>query len=130
MDGIPNITEKSITTNVVVANKSTIVLGGLINREDATSVEKIPILGDIPILGFLFTSKAFKEGKSELVFFITPQIVDPKENNQEKLFNEKTTFKQKVDRRFEDERKELKRDNSNTKQKNLHQQRVNEILGM
>ncbi len=137
VDGIPNITEKSITTNVVVANKSTIILGGLVNREDATSVEKIPLLGDIPILGFLFTSKAFKEGKSELAFFITPEIVDPKLNSQEKLFTQKTEFKSKVDKTFEEKTNEEKTqkvkkqiENKQNDVKSLHQKRVNELLGL
>ncbi len=69
VDGIPSFTEKSIKTNVIVGNGSTIVLGGLISSS-SQDVDKIPLLGDIPILGALFTSKAFREGKSELVFFI------------------------------------------------------------
>lgn len=100
VDGIPSFTEKSITTNVVVGNNSTIVLGGLINRSNSDSVDKIPLLGDIPILGKLFTSKSFKEGKSELVFFITPEIVDARNNNQENLLNNKSRFAKKIDEKF------------------------------
>ncbi len=90
VDGIPSFTEKSIKTNVVVGNQSTIVLGGLISNSSSKDIEKIPLLGDIPILGMLFTSKSFKEGKSELVFFITPEIVDPHDNNQLDNFDKKT----------------------------------------
>ena len=134
VDGIPNITEKSITTNVVVANKSTIVLGGLINRKNASDIEKIPLLGDIPVLGFLFTSKAFKEGKSELVFFITPEIVDPKSNNQQQEFLQKTTFTKAIDKKFENDKKEVEKEknksfNKKEDSQNLHEQRVKEILG-
>ncbi|UTJ06231.1 type II and III secretion system protein [Arcobacter roscoffensis] len=138
VDGIPNITEKSITTNVVVANKSTIVLGGLINRKNASDIEKIPLLGDIPVLGFLFTSKAFKEGKSELVFFITPEIVDPKANNQQQEFLQKTTFTKAIDEKFESDKKAVQKEKNksfnnkeNTKEdsQSLHEQRVKEILG-
>lgn len=107
VDGIPNIVEKSITTNVVVGNKSTIILGGLINRENAKDLQKIPLLGDIPVLGFLFTSQSFKEGKSELVFFITPEIVDPKTNSQTDVFAKKTDFVEKVDKKFEKQNKEI-----------------------
>lgn len=90
VDGIPSFTEKSIKTNVVVGNQSTIVLGGLISNSSSKDIEKIPLLGDIPILGMLFTSKSFKEGKSELVFFITPEIVDPHNNNQLDNLEKKT----------------------------------------
>lgn len=82
VDGIPSFTEKSIKTNVVVDNLSTIILGGLITSNNSKDIEKIPLLGDIPILGALFTSKAFRQGQSELVFFITPEIVDSRNNNQ------------------------------------------------
>ncbi len=89
VDGIPSFTEKSIQTNVIAGNNSTIVLGGLINSQNSKDIDKIPLLGDIPILGYLFTSQSFREGKSELVFFITPEIVDPKNNNQNDLLLEK-----------------------------------------
>ncbi len=109
VDGIPSFTEKSIKTNVVAANNTTIVLGGLINTQNAKDIDKIPLLGDIPIIGFLFTSKAFREGKSELVLFMTPEIVDPKVNNEEKLFQEKVEFLKDLDLKFDDE-KEKKED--------------------
>lgn len=88
VDDIPSFTEKEIVTNVLAKNGSTIVLGGLVSNENSYDVDKIPFLGDIPILGFVFTSKAFKEGKSELVFFITPEIVDPSNNNQNTLYQD------------------------------------------
>ncbi len=113
VDGIPNFTEKSIRTNVVAANNSTIVLGGLINTQNSKDIDKIPLLGDIPILGFLFTSKAFREGKSELVFFITPEIVDPKSNNEKEFFNEKTQFLGELDLKYDE--------NENKKEKLLVQ---------
>ncbi len=89
---IPNITEKSIETNVVVGNKSTIILGGLSSENNSETTDKIPVLGDIPLLGKLFTSQSFKEGKSELVFFITPEIVDPQETNNINELKQKTSF--------------------------------------
>ncbi|PLY04796.1 MAG: hypothetical protein C0625_15570 [Arcobacter sp.] len=82
VDNIPAITNKSIETTVIIKNNSTIVLGGIINSKNTKDLEKIPLLGEIPILGFLFKSSSFKEGKSELVFFITPEIVSASSNNQ------------------------------------------------
>lgn len=151
-DGIPNFTEKSIHTNVVVGNKSTIVLGGLINRDNAKDVDKIPLLGDIPVLGFMFTSKSFKEGKSELVFFITPEVVDPKDNNQKELLTNTIAFSGEIDKKFDkdfrksfddkkddklEEKKEEKKvievkelpKEQRLTQKELHEQRVQAILG-
>ena len=74
---------ESIDTNVIIKDKSTIVLGGLVNQNDAKSYWKIPFLGDIPVLGALFRSKSFQNGKSELVFFIVPEIVDPSLSGEE-----------------------------------------------
>jgi pilus assembly protein CpaC len=77
VDGIPGFNTQSIDTNVIIKDKATIILGGLVNQNDAKNYLKIPFLGDIPILGALFRSKSFQSGKSELVFFIVPEIVDP-----------------------------------------------------
>jgi len=140
VDGIPNFKEKSIKTNVVIGDQSTIVLGGLVNSQNARDVDKIPVLGDVPVLGFLFTSKSFREGQSELVFFITPEIVDAKTNSQQNLFQQKAGFAKKLDFRFEDEKeKELKEKRAkkvakaNAKKEltsqELHEQRVKEMLG-
>ena len=50
------------------------VISGLLRAEDSEAYEKIPFLGDIPILGELFTSRNFKEGRSELIILVTPTI--------------------------------------------------------
>ena len=83
---LPAKTDKSIKTNVMIANGSTIVLGGLISNTHSKDFDKIPLLGDIPIIGELFQSKAFQDGDSELIFFITPTIVDTYSNNQDKEY--------------------------------------------
>lgn len=139
VDGIPSFTEKSIKTNVVVANQSTIILGGLISSSSSKDIDKIPLLGDIPILGMLFTSKAFKEGKSELVFFITPEIVDPKNNDQFERFDKKTSFtkeleinKNEFEEEIVEENKELPEEKAvetNLDSRAEHEKRVKEILG-
>merc|ERR1711879_1109451 len=82
VDDIPSFLENEVVTNILAKNGSTIVLGGMLSSENSYDAEKIPLLGDIPILGKLFTSEAFREGKSELVFFLTPEVVDPSTNNQ------------------------------------------------
>jgi len=93
VDGIPGFSNQSINTFVIVQNKATVVLGGLVNKNDAQNYWKIPLLGDIPILGTLFKSKSFQSGKSELVFFIIPEIVDPAFNeNLVKLESTKNTM--------------------------------------
>jgi pilus assembly protein CpaC len=110
VDGIPSFSEKSINTKVIAANQSTIVLGGLINSSNAKDINKIPLLGDIPILGYLFKSESFKNGESELVFFITPEIVNPSDNNQQDELKEKTLFAKVIKEKFNKKIKEQRAD--------------------
>jgi general secretion pathway protein D len=67
--------DRVATTTVVVADSDTVVLGGLIRDEITETVNKIPVLGDIPVLGWLFKSKNSGDQKSNLLLFITPHIV-------------------------------------------------------
>lgn len=135
VDGIPSFTEKSIKTNVVVVNQSTIILGGLISSNNSKDIEKIPLLGDIPILGALFTSKAFKEGKSELVFFITPEIVDPRNNNQLNVLETKrnaaeTLEIEKVEKKDKPKENKIEtQEISEVEDNSEHENRVKDILG-
>lgn len=73
---IPGFATQSIETNVIIKKNNTVILGGLTNEQNLKDDSKVPLLGDIPILGWLFRSKDYQEGKNELVFFITPEIVE------------------------------------------------------
>jgi general secretion pathway protein D len=75
--GIPifNTLDRSAKTTVVVGDSDTVVIGGLIRDKIQESVSKIPILGDIPVLGWLFKSKTTQIDKTNLVVFMTPHIV-------------------------------------------------------
>lgn len=74
----PALLSRKTSTEFNVRAGETIVLSGLIQRENSTSVEKVPFLGDIPILGALFRSKKFQNKETELVIFVTPTVVDSK----------------------------------------------------
>ena len=63
-------------SNVRVKDGETLVLGGLIQEHNSTSVGKIPILGDIPVIGFFFRDTHTQKTKEELVIMITPHIID------------------------------------------------------
>jgi general secretion pathway protein D len=71
----PTTTKRSVKTNAIINHAETIILGGLIKSADGNTVTKIPILGDIPILGKLFTSKGNSNSKVNVVIYITPYIV-------------------------------------------------------
>ncbi len=77
--------ERNIKTSVVVADHDTLVLGGLIRDNNSDVVSKIPILGDIPILGWLFRSKKTQAQKTNLLIFITPHIIRQAEHIREIL---------------------------------------------
>jgi len=71
----PTTTKRSVKTNAIINHAETIILGGLIKSADGNTITKIPILGDIPILGKLFTSKGNSNSKVNVVIYITPYIV-------------------------------------------------------
>ncbi|WBU42016.1 type IV pilus secretin PilQ [Marinobacter alkaliphilus] len=73
--GIPSINTNSVTTQVLVANGETVVLGGIFQSEVATQTTKTPFLGDIPYLGRLFKRTEHIDERSELLIFITPKII-------------------------------------------------------
>ena len=72
---IPTIDTTELTTQVLVGNGETVVLGGVFKNEELVKVEKVPLLGDIPYLGNLFKSKANTQQKTETLIFITPRIL-------------------------------------------------------
>ena len=73
----PIFTTRKVTTSVSVFDGSTVVLGGLM-REDVQKVQdKVPILGDIPILGRLFRSSVDQHTKTNLVMFVTARLMNP-----------------------------------------------------
>jgi general secretion pathway protein D len=69
------LAKRQIKTNIVVPNGDTAVLGGLTKDNDIEEVTKVPLLGDIPILGWLFKSRRTQKVKSNLMVFLTPKIV-------------------------------------------------------
>lgn len=75
--GAPGILTRRTETEMNVVAGQTIVLSGLLSAESSEDVNKLPGLGDIPYLGALFRSKNFRNQKTELVIFVTPEVVVP-----------------------------------------------------
>ena len=73
--GVPAINTRQISTNVLVKNGRTIVLGGIYEENNEEGSQRIPFLSKIPLLGLIFQQKNRKEGKRELLIFVTPRIV-------------------------------------------------------
>ncbi len=73
--GVPSIDTNKVNTQVLVENGGTVVIGGVYSQTQSNGVSKVPLLGDIPVLGYLFRSTAVLDNKSELLVFITPKII-------------------------------------------------------
>jgi Tol biopolymer transport system component len=73
--GLPELTTRQSTTEVTVTEGETLVLGGLRQQETINTVTKVPLLGDIPMLGFLFRREEKRVNHSVLTIFITPQVL-------------------------------------------------------
>jgi type IV pilus assembly protein PilQ len=78
--GIPSIDTNEITSNVLVNNGQTVVLGGIYTEESSGSITKVPFFGDLPFAGRLFRNDTETSNKAELLIFITPKIIDEQLN--------------------------------------------------
>jgi type IV pilus assembly protein PilQ len=72
---VPSIDTRSVETQVLVNNGQTVVLGGIYETEQSEDYRKVPFLGDIPLVGYLFRNTSRVSNKSELLIFVTPKIL-------------------------------------------------------
>ncbi|MCZ7591796.1 MAG: type II and III secretion system protein [Kiritimatiellae bacterium] len=91
---VPIITKREINAQIAVQSRNTIVLGGLISTDKTRSRAKVPLLGDIPLLGALFRSDSREESRTELLVLITPYVLmTPDEAREETVrIHDRTTF--------------------------------------
>ena len=75
VQGIPALDTQSAETKVLVADGGTVVIGGIIVTQQQTSMNQVPVLGSLPVIGYLFREKAVTINSSELLFFLTPRII-------------------------------------------------------
>ena len=75
-DAGPALRTRKTETEFNVMQGGTIVLSGLLTRDVNAAIDKVPFLGDIPVLGALFRSRRFQNNETELVVFVTPHAVD------------------------------------------------------
>ena len=79
------IATRKVETNIVVPNNRTVVLGGLMKDDDLEIIRKVPLLGDIPLLGWLFKSRRTQRVKTNMLIFLTPKIIRNTMDQQELL---------------------------------------------
>lgn len=73
--GVPSVDTNKVNTQVLVENGGTVVIGGVYTQVQTDGVDKVPLLGDIPVLGYFFRRSAKLSSKNELLVFITPKIL-------------------------------------------------------
>lgn len=73
--GQPSIRKNEATTEILLADGETAVIGGILSIDRGTTIDRIPLFGDIPLIGWLFTKRTLREEKRELIIFITPKVV-------------------------------------------------------
>jgi type IV pilus assembly protein PilQ len=72
---IPSIDTRKVSSQVLVDNGETVVLGGIYEETNTKTKTKVPLLGDVPLLGVLFRNNSFTDNKKELLVFVTPKIL-------------------------------------------------------
>lgn len=98
--GVIPITKRTASTTVVVKDQQTVVIGGLMRDEFVTSKDKVPILGDIPILGVLFSSTSTTKRKTNLLLVLTPHVIR-EQADLRRIFERKMQERQEfIDRYF------------------------------
>jgi pilus assembly protein CpaC len=75
VNGIPGLTKRRAETEVNLRAHETLVIAGLLSEETSKNADKLPALGDVPVLGQLFRSRLFRDRRTDLVVFITPRFV-------------------------------------------------------
>ncbi|MFT3914356.1 MAG: type II secretion system secretin GspD [Anaeromyxobacteraceae bacterium] len=95
----PTTSKRSMKTQVVAKDQSTIVIGGLIQERAVRSVRKVPLLGSIPILGWLFRDEVTTKTKTNLLLFLTPYIIRGEEDYR-KIYERKRKEQQEFVEQF------------------------------
>ena len=131
-DGLPAVNSRSAETTVILENGETLAIGGLIKKDELKSVREIPILAEIPILGKLFSAEEKNNIETELMIFITPEIIKDKDYSKiEKETKNSKEIKYLNTQDDADKKKEIKgekENNSNREFKTLNNKEIEEIL--
>ena len=88
----PTITKRSTKTSVVVRDNQTVVIGGLIQENEEETVTKMPFLGDLPLLGWLFKTSNVTKNKTNLIVFLNPHVIKEPERLAEITKDEQKEF--------------------------------------
>jgi type IV pilus secretin PilQ/predicted competence protein len=81
--GLPSETTSEVTTNILVKDGDTVVIGGLIEESDTLQEKRVPLLGSLPLVGWLFRREETQTKRTEIIVLITPHILKPGSENPE-----------------------------------------------
>jgi general secretion pathway protein D len=95
----PTTSKRTAKTTVVAKDQETVVIGGLIQERTIKSINKLPILGDIPVLGWLFRNEQTKKTRTNLLLFLTPYIIRD-QGDYRKIFERKVAERAEFVKRF------------------------------
>jgi type IV pilus assembly protein PilQ len=73
--GVPSVDTREVNTQVLIDNGETVVLGGIYEQTRSNEVDKVPLLGSLPVVGVLFRQTRKVDDKAELLIFVTPKIL-------------------------------------------------------
>jgi pilus assembly protein CpaC len=82
---VPGLQTRRASTTVELRDGESFAIAGLIRKDFSTTVNQLPVLGSIPIIGALFRSSSFKKGETELLIVVTPRLVQPIRPDQVRL---------------------------------------------
>ncbi|MEW6441500.1 MAG: pilus assembly protein N-terminal domain-containing protein [bacterium] len=83
--GYPGFKKRSVETYVTLDKEKVLTLSGLVNQSDTKGVERVPLIGKLPIIGELFKSRDFSNDQSELVIFLASRLLEPEEEQDEEM---------------------------------------------
>jgi len=95
----PTTSKRSAKTTVVAKDQETVVIGGLIQERSIRNVQKVPLLGSLPLLGWLFRNESTKKTKTNLLLFLTPYIIRD-QSDYRRIFERKMAERAEFVKRF------------------------------
>ena len=127
-DGLPAVNSRSAETTVILKDGETLAIGGLIKKDELKTIKKIPFLADLPLLGSLFSAEEKNDIETELIIFITPEIIKTKNQRPKNTIREdlKKEYLNNKDKKQENEAE--KENKYNKEFKSLTADELKEIL--
>jgi len=128
-DGLPAVNSRSAETTVILEDGETLAIGGLIKKDELKTVKEIPILADLPILGSLFSAAKNTDIETELIIFITPEIIESEVRMVQNKITESNN--NEINKKINSQKEEIKgekQNKNNIEFKTLTEEELKEIL--